>query len=393
MTPPPTSPDSVEAHHGASPATVTTAAREHTDLQGLRVLALVTDAYGGYGGIAQYNRDLLDALGASAEVKEIVALPRVVPRPLEPVPPRVRYDTRSAGSLLRYASRAALAAAERPDVILCAHVNLLPLAAALKSLSGARLVLGVYGIDVWTPLTRRGTARALQAVDAVYSISEVTRERFEAWAPIGHAETYLLPNAIHLDQYGPGEKCEALLDRYGLHGKRVLMTTGRLAGKERYKGFDVVMDALARLLPEHPDLVYVIVGTGDDRPRLEAHAVALGVAERVVFTGFVDEAEKADHFRLADAYVMPSEGEGFGFVFLEALACGIPAVGSTTDGGREALRHGQLGRLVNPAAPVEIDAAILAALATPKGIPAGLDHFAFPHFTRRAEAMICSVAR
>jgi glycosyltransferase involved in cell wall biosynthesis len=359
----------------------------------VRVLALVTDAYGGHGGIAQYNRDLLDALGASAAVDVVVALPRLVVGPLEPVPSRVRYDTRSAGSLLRYAGRAALAAAERPDVILCAHVNLLPLAAALKSFSGARLVLGVYGIDVWTPLTRRGMTRALGAVDAVYSISEVTRKRFEAWAPIGHARPYLLPNAIHLDQYGPGEKSPALLDRYGLRGKRVLMTTGRLAGKERYKGFDVVMDALARLLPEHPDLVYVIVGTGDDRPRLEAYAASLGVSGHVVFTGFIDEAEKADHFRLADTYVMPSEGEGFGFVFLEALACGIPTVGSTTDGGREALRHGQLGRLVNPSAPAEIDAAILATLATPRGVPAGLDHFAFPHFARRAEAMICNVAR
>src|SRR5439155_2564410 len=97
-----------------------------------------------------------------------------------------------------------------------------------------------------------------------------------------------------------------------------------------------------------PNVVYVVCGEGPDRSRLERKAVGLGVRDRVVFTGFIPEALKADYYRLADAYVMPSRGEGFGIVFLEAMACGIPVMGSRLDGSREALLDGELGVLVNP---------------------------------------------
>lgn len=355
----------------------------------LDVLALVTDAYGARGGIGLYTRDLLDALAQSGHTARV--LPRNVTGPLEAVPPTVTFDVRSAAGPGAFVRRALAQVATRPDVLLCGHLNLLPLAALLARATGARLLLGIYGIDAWTPSARRGVGRALRHVDAVYSISAFTQERFAAWAPV--AQAFLLPNAIHLDRYAAGPKSDALLDRYGLRGRRVLMTTGRMSATERYKGFDETLAALARLLPEHPDLAYVAVGEGDDRARLEGVAARLGVADRVVFTGYVDEAEKADHFRLADAYVMPSDGEGFGFVFLEALACGIPCVGSDTDGGREALRLGELGRLVRPDDAPALDAAILDALAAPRGVPPGLDFFAFPRFAARADAMLRQVAR
>ena len=384
----------VETRHGASsptPGGASTPRRGPSRRAGASVLYLCTDAYGGYGGIAQYNRDLLAAVSASPAVRETLVLPRVVGGPLEAVPPRVRFDARSAGATARFVLRALARATSRPGLIVCAHLNLLPVAVALKKATGARLVLGIYGIDAWTDPGRRGLHWMLRQLDAVYSISDFTLQRFQAWAPVADVPAFLLPNAVHLEDYAAGEKPAALLDRYGLRGKTVLMTTGRMDARERYKGFDQVLGSLARLAPAHPGLAYVVVGRGDDQPRIEALARALGVRDRVTFTGFVDEAEKADHFRLADAYVMPSGGEGFGFVFLEALACGVPCVGSDTDGGREALRLGQLGRLVRPDDPAGLDAAVLGALATPKGIPDGLAHFAFPRFAERAHAMLRAV--
>jgi len=130
-------------------------------------------------------------------------------------------------------------------------------------------------------------------------------------------------------------------------------------------------------------LKYLVAGDGDDRPRLESKVRSLGLAERVIFTGMVNERDKADHFRLADAFVMPGRGEGFGFVFLEALACGVPAVGSQLDGSREALRDGLLGELVDPANPASVKQGILRALAKPKEIPPGLSYFAWPAFAQR----------
>jgi phosphatidyl-myo-inositol dimannoside synthase len=114
-----------------------------------------------------------------------------------------------------------------------------------------------------------------------------------------------------------------------------------------------------------PELKYMIVGDGLDRARLEAKAEMLGLSNHVIFTGRIPESEKVDHYNLADAYVMPSYGEGFGIVFLEAAACGVPVIGSIADASREALLGGQLGRLVNPHSGDELINAISETLQAP----------------------------
>jgi glycosyltransferase involved in cell wall biosynthesis len=106
----------------------------------------------------------------------------------------------------------------------------------------------------------------------------------------------------------------------------------------------------------------------------------------------VPEADKAAYYRLADAYVMPSRKEGFGFVFLEAMACGIPVIASRTDGSREAVRDGLLGALVDPDQPAELHQAIREALRKPRGvIPEGLAYFSFENFTRRVRELVDEV--
>ena len=109
----------------------------------------------------------------------------------------------------------------------------------------------------------------------------------------------------------------------------------------------------------------------------------------MVFAGYINEAEKAEHYLLADAYVMPSRGEGFGFVLLEALACGIPALASKLDGTREALRDGALGILVDPGNREDLRRGILTALSAPRGqVPEGLSYFAYPEFERRCHRLL-----
>jgi glycosyltransferase involved in cell wall biosynthesis len=176
--------------------------------------------------------------------------------------------------------------------------------------------------------------------------------------------------------------------RHGLDGARVIMTLARLPEKERYKGVDEVLKCMPALLRDIPNLKYLVAGEGDDRPRLMQKAQSMGLAEHVVFTGMIAEADKADYFRLADAFVMPGRGEGFGFVFLEALACGVPVVGSQLDGSREALRDGTLGELADPTDLESIRVCILRALASPPGIPPGLSYFDWPHFQARLAAAV-----
>jgi glycosyltransferase involved in cell wall biosynthesis len=111
-----------------------------------------------------------------------------------------------------------------------------------------------------------------------------------------------------------------------------------------------------------PNLRYLIVGDGSDRPRLEAKARAHGLSDRIIFAGRIAETEKVAHYNLADVYVMPSHGEGFGIALIEAAACGIPVVGSSVDGSRDALLDGKLGRMVDPTKPDDLVMAIGAAI-------------------------------
>ena len=201
----------------------------------------------------------------------------------------------------------------------------------------------------------------------------------------------LLPCTVDLDLFRPGARDPALVARYGLAGKRVLFTFGRLVSEQRAKGMDEVMEAMPGLLSEYPDLVYLIGGGGPDRPRLEAKAKALGLADRVVFAGRIAEEEKLAHYHLADAYVMPSRGEGFGIVILEAMAAGVPALASSKDGSREALLDGKLGRLVDPDDPASVAAGIRAVLARPKGRPEGLEYFSRESFRHRLSGLLDEV--
>jgi glycosyltransferase involved in cell wall biosynthesis len=140
------------------------------------------------------------------------------------------------------------------------------------------------------------------------------------------------------------------------------MTLGRLASEERRKGFDEVIDVMPELLKRFPNLKYLIVGDGPDRDRLARRVSSEGLVGRVIFAGRVSEHEKVAHYRLCDAYVMPSAGEGFGIVLLEAAACGIEIIGSAIDGSKEALLDGALGTLIDPQEPGQLIAAITRAL-------------------------------
>ena len=198
-----------------------------------------------------------------------------------------------------------------------------------------------------------------------------------------------LHNTYNPQQWCPGPVSSDLQERYGLVGKQVILTVSRLAQSERYKGHDEIIELMPELLVELPDLMYLIVGDGDDRPRLDRKVRRLGLQRQVVFAGYVDEAEKANHYRLADVFAMPGRGEGFGIVYLEAMACGIPVIGSSLDGSRDALRHGELGRLVSPDRPEEIRMALLAALQQGTGVvPEGLSAFNLTAFSLRLEQLL-----
>lgn len=305
----------------------------------MRVLMLVTDAFGGRGGIAKFNRDFITALCTHPRCEEVIAIPRLVAEPIGALPSRLTYLV--LGPSKRAFVKTAILSAWRGrpyQLVVCGHLNLLPIAFLLALITRAPLLLMAFGIEAWKPHWNPVINWLASRPFGVISISELTARRFASWSGFPQGRQYILPNAIDLARYRPGSKPLHLLQRYRLEGKRVILTLGRLSADERYKGFDEVMEALPEIHKVYPNTVYVVAGEGTDRKRLEQKAQDLGLADSVVFTGFVREEEKLDHYRLADVFAMPSRGEGFGFVFLEAMACGVPVVASRIDGGREALR-------------------------------------------------------
>lgn len=355
----------------------------------MRVLALVTDAFGGRGGIAMYNRQALEAMASAPGLTSLVVLPRVVMEESYLVPDGITWVASAAGGLSAFVSAFLRQLFTPVDVIYCGHLHLLPLAMIIKVLRRKQLILQVHGIEVWQP-RRPSATRWLSYVDSIWCVSRYTRDRMNAWACLPSTRYTIIPNTIRLEQFGLAPRNPVLVARYGLDEARVLLTLARLDSRERYKGIDEVLQVFPELLSRNPDLIYLIAGSGDDQPRLQAKAEALGVAERVRFVGYVTEGDKADVLRLADVFVMPGRGEGFGIVYLEAMACGVPVIGSRLDGSQDALADGQLGTLVDPDQPEQLVVAIREALSLPRQILPGLSRFAWPSFQRRVQDAVGS---
>ena len=364
----------------------------------MRLLALITDAWGGRGGIAKVNRDALTVFAGDPAVQHVTVLPRVVSEAPGPIPDGIDFRVDAAGGAGAFVREAAAEIGRGGyDGVICGHLHLAPLAALAAARAGVPWVLIVHGIEGWGPphrapshgRLREATLRwAAQRADVVVTVSDLTRRRFSEWMGVAPERGVVVPNAVDLGAFGPGPKSPALLDRYGLRDRTILLTLARLPDFERYKGVDEVLAALPALAEAVPDVAYLVCGDGADRPRLEAKARDLGLDDRVVFAGYIDEAEKADHYRLADAFVMPGRGEGFGLVYLEALACGVPVLASSRDASREAVLDGELGVVVDPLDPASVEDGLRAVLARPGGVPDRLDHFSLGRFAERWRAVL-----
>jgi len=193
------------------------------------------------------------------------------------------------------------------DLVFCGHLFIAPLEALITRLKGAKLIVQTHGIEAW-PRPSRAHRAALEAADLVLCASRQTRH-------------------------------------------------------------DRAIPAISNLVTKGDDICYLVVGEGADRIRLEVLARDAGVSERVRSFGRVGLQTLVEIYRVADLFVMPSTGEGFGVAFLEAMASGTPALGLDVAGARDALADGELGTAVSEA---EIPVTIARLLAQPKPDPGAL---------------------
>jgi phosphatidyl-myo-inositol dimannoside synthase len=236
----------------------------------------------------------------------------------------------------------------RPDQIVSSHVNFGPVANLAKKTRGAKFTLVAHGIDIHPGLPPE-TLAALRAADSILAVSEWTRLRVLDLGGIEPETVRVLPNTFDETRFSVTHDVGELRKRYKIcDDERVILTVARLAAEERYKGYDRVIRALPAIRAACGPVRFVIVGEGADRTRIDAITRVMGVQKSVTFAGFVPDEELAAHYALADVFAMPSTGEGFGIVFLEAMGCGTPVVAGNRDGSVDALDHGSLGKLVDP---------------------------------------------
>ncbi|MGC1306747.1 MAG: glycosyltransferase [Phormidesmis sp.] len=269
----------------------------------------------------------------------------------QPMTERIRLTLSLAAYLLRY----------RPNHVFCGHINLAVMVSQLCRTLRIPYTVLTYGKEVWYELPQR-EQKALAAADRVWTISRYSRDLACQANKIPQAKFNMLPCVVDGNVFTPGPASDAVIERYQLQDARVLTTVARLWPGDIYKGVDVTIRALPKITNAFPDVKYVVIGRGDDQPRLAKLAEELGVAEQVIFAGFVPDEALIDHYRLADVYVMPSK-EGFGIVYLEAMACGIPVIAGDDDGSADPVQDGRMGWQVPHRDPEAVAIACIEALS------------------------------
>jgi phosphatidyl-myo-inositol dimannoside synthase len=365
----------------------------------MNVLALVSDAFGGHGGIALYNRHLLRAVCEHPAGTRVVGIPRVGPNPIERLPANLDWRAAALGGKSRFVAETArvLFDNRRFDLIIAAHLNLLPVAECARRVCRARIIAFTYGVEAWRQGFHVGK-RLISGVDACIAIREYTLERMREWANLDGVKTYILENAIDIDAYAPATSAKRadLVRAYGLEGKRVLLTLSRLDDPQF--GVDEVLDALPLLTSRIPNLAYLVVGGGTELGRLREKTAQLGLERHVVFTGKIADADKADHYRLADAFAMPgAHPERFDryplrFSFLEAAACGLPVVASRPEDMPDLSQSPLPHVYVDPADRHDVARGIETALTRGPGpVPEELARYAYSGFRNRVHAIMNDV--
>ncbi len=249
---------------------------------------------------------------------------------------------------IRHAIAAARAAHNcRAHIIVAGHPNLAPIAVWLQRMSPCgRAIVMAHGVEVWQPLAlvRRATIRHARIVtapstDTIQKLIDVQR--------VARASTCLLPWPLNPDFLALAGR-DDLRPPAGFPDATTILTIGRAESAERYKGTDDLIRAVAKLQSDTPDLQLVCVGGGDDLPRLRSLAKDLGVASRVHFFQRLSREEIAACYSRAQIFAMPSAGEGFGLVFLEAMAFGRPVIAAACGGALDVVDDGINGLVVPP---------------------------------------------
>ena len=269
-----------------------------------------------------------------------------------------------------YAAAEKLVKRDRELMLHCGHVNAAIAARKLKRWYGMRYLGWTHAVEIMDEWRRAKIGGALGDADLVITNSEYTRA-FVKSAGVEESKIVKVRPGADAEHFRPGMDASGIRRRLGIEGRPTLLTVARMVKVNRYKGHDVVLRALARVVKAVPDVAYVMVGEGDDVEYLAQLARERGVQDNVVFAGRLKNEELPFIYNACDAFIMCSRedrtrrgvwAEGFGLALVEASACGKPVIAGRSGGVPDAVREGVTGLLVDPTDEVAVAAAIVKIL-------------------------------
>jgi phosphatidylinositol alpha-1,6-mannosyltransferase len=249
-------------------------------------------------------------------------------------------------SKIRLVLRALMLARKNPHIVIAGHPNLALPVLWMKNVSaGIKTIVFCHGVEVWEPLPAR-RREALLAADMVLAPSTHTAEKLRNVQGVAAEKIRLLPWPVNAEMLQMSEEPSNLSLPAGFPEGPVILTVGRWVASERYKGADDLIRTMPQLLASFPALRLAAVGSGDDLPRLKEIAAELGLGTSVKFFEWISREQLAACYARATIFALPSTGEGFGIVFLEAMAFGLPVVGAAAGGVTDIVTDGVNGLLV-----------------------------------------------
>jgi phosphatidylinositol alpha-1,6-mannosyltransferase len=322
------------------------------------MILAATQIYGSHGGIPSYMRRLSEIFSAlSLEQGLPFSAVSLIDSDWEPErhanPVRYAAFAGCGGHRPRFLRKLFELALKHPArTLVLGHVALAPVAQVLRYLGLVRsYVVVLHGIEAWQQL-RIGERLACKSAGRVVTTTRFTKERFAKENGIAVSRISVVPLAIEKSSL------EEISSTSSLGGPLRLLFVGRLSSLERYKGLDELLEAVSMLCREGRSIELQVVGTGDDLPRLVKKTRALGIEGPVSFSGSLDYCELAEAYKRCDLFALPSQGEGFGIAYLEAMSYGKPCLGARSGGAPEVIDHARDGYLVRYGDVAEIAARI-----------------------------------
>jgi phosphatidyl-myo-inositol dimannoside synthase len=320
----------------------------------MKISFLYTNAFSAVGGLQRFNRNFLKALRHISNADTNIYSCSLSDREADFSPLQNAKQTTAAGNKTTFLLKA-FWGSKGSHKIFIGHIHLLfPLVILLRVfMPAAEIILITHGIEAWNDLSFL-KKWSLHLCHTILAVSHFTREKLVDKHRVDPKKIKILPNTID-PLFQPilcNSKPRHLLRKFNLIGdEKVILTLSKVDSYSWEKGYDRVLNALPAIIANYPKTRYILAGKQEDPKeiaRLSTLIEKLNIQDHVIIAGQLPEEEIASYYSLCDVFVLPSTKEGFGIVFLEAIASGKVVIAGNRDGSRDAVLDGKLGLLINP---------------------------------------------